>query len=522
MVDLRPDQLATVNAILLAEVPDYEIWAFGSRAQWTAKDSSDLDLAIVTERPLSPSRLSHLRQAFEQSYLPFTVDVVDLSRVSPEFRKVIKKQRAVFHKPDENGGGRHAFSERRALPLEDAVETIIDYRGKTPRKVNAGIPLITAKIIKNGKIDTPNEFISTSDYDGWMRRGFPQAGDVLLTTEAPLGEVAQLENAKVALAQRVVALRGKKELLDNDFLKYLLQSREVQDQLKSRASGTTVQGIKQSELRKISLTLPPIYEQRVIARVLGTLDDKIELNLRMNETLEAMAQALFKSWFIDFAPFCSKGDISTSNFPDDVRATEIGEIPNRWTVKSVYDCAKFINGIAFSKVHFSTEGSGLPIVKIAELKDGITAQTKFTKDQLPEKHKIRDEDILFSWSGSPDTSIDAFVWSGGEAWLNQHIFKVQLNSMFEKLFVYYLLKYLRPTFIEIARDKQTTGLGHVTAEDLKRLKVAYPSVAVMEAFQRLVEPLFRRSFCTMTESRTLAVLRDALLPKLLSGEIALN
>src|SRR6266700_136913 len=122
MVDLRPDQLATVNAILLAEVPNYEIWAFGSRAKWTAKDSSDLDLAIVSERPLSPTLISHLRQAFDQSYLPFKVDVVDLSKVSPEFRRVIEEQRVVFRKSESNGSD-GVSSERRSIPLEDAVET---------------------------------------------------------------------------------------------------------------------------------------------------------------------------------------------------------------------------------------------------------------------------------------------------------------------------------------------------------------------------------------------------------------
>src|SRR5829696_1493737 len=155
MVDLRPDQLATVNAILLAEVPDYEILAFGSRARWTASDSSDLDLAIVSKQPVPFSRLLRLRQAFEQSYLPFNVDVVDLSNVDPDFRKVIEEQSVVLRKPEAN----QLVIGRRSLPLEDTVETIIDHRDKTGTKVDAGIPLITAKLIKNGRIEPPTEFI---------------------------------------------------------------------------------------------------------------------------------------------------------------------------------------------------------------------------------------------------------------------------------------------------------------------------------------------------------------------------
>jgi type I restriction enzyme S subunit len=160
------------------------------------------------------------------------------------------------------------------LTLEESMTAIIDYRGKTPSKTLSGIPLITAKVVKGGRIETPDEFIAEEDYVDWMRRGIPKCGDVVVTTEAPLGEVAQLGSQRVALAQRIICLRGKPGVLDNDFLKFLMQSEWVQEQLRSRATGTTVLGIKQSELRKVMLPLPPIHEQRAIAYILGTLDDK--------------------------------------------------------------------------------------------------------------------------------------------------------------------------------------------------------------------------------------------------------
>ena len=197
--------------------------------------------------------------------------------------------------------------------LENAMAAIIDYRGKTPRKASSGIPLITAKVVKGGRIKTPTEFIAKADYSSWMRRGIPRSGDVVVTTEAPLGEVAQLTDQCVALAQRLILLRGKSGILDNRFLKFLMQSDDVQDQLRARATGTTVLGIKQKELREIELALPPLPEQRAIAHILGTLDDKIELNRRMNETLEAMARALFKSWFVDFDPVRAKAALKRSS-----------------------------------------------------------------------------------------------------------------------------------------------------------------------------------------------------------------
>ena len=257
------------------------------------------------------------------------------------------------------------------MRLEDCMDAIIDYRGKTPKKVDNGIPLITAKIIKNGRIQEVNEFIAINDYDDWMVRGLPLEGDVVLTTEAPLGEVAQLDARKVALAQRVITLRGKKGILENDYLLYLLQSSFVQNQLDGRASGSTVTGIKQSELREIILRLPPVSLQKSISHQLKCLDKKIDLNNKINKTLEQMSQTLFKSWFVDFDPVVdnaldagnpipealqSRAELrqkvrnSTdfkplpaeirSLFPSEFEETELGWVPKGWTLKSV---AKSIN-----------------------------------------------------------------------------------------------------------------------------------------------------------------------------------
>jgi len=208
-------------------------------------------------------------------------------------------------------------SEWAIYKLEDCMDAIIDYRGKSPKKTTSGVPLITAKIIKDGRILPTQEYIAEEDYDSWMRRGIPQPGDIVLTTEAPLGEIAQLGFEKVALAQRVITLRGKEGLLDNRFLKYLMLSHPIQARLRARASGTTVQGIKQRELRQIELSFPEITVQKRIAHILGTLDDKIELNRRMNRTLEKMAAAIFKSWFIDFDPVIDNALMAGNPIPDE-------------------------------------------------------------------------------------------------------------------------------------------------------------------------------------------------------------
>jgi type I restriction enzyme S subunit len=280
-------------------------------------------------------------------------------------------------------------------------------------------------------------------------------------------------------------------------------------------------------------------EQRKIADVLGAFDDKIELNRRMNETLEAMAQAIFRDWFVDFGPTRRKlagitdpVEIMGGLVQDAARAAELAALfpdalgdnglPEGWTEEPLLLQADWINGAAYKNMHFSNAPGALPVVKIAELKAGITERTKRTNTQLGEKYRIRDGELLFSWSGNPDTSIDTFVWAGGDAWLNQHIFAVRGNGRRSAAYLHTVLRYLKPEFAELARNKQTTGLGHVTKEDLSRLMVSCAPASVHEHFDRLVIPIHERFRLSLFENNTLAAIRDLLLPQLMSGEISLD
>ena len=292
--------------------------------------------------------------------------------------------------------------------------------------------------------------------------------------------------------------------------------------------GTANPTLNRNHVHPLQVEWPTLAEQRTIVDILGAIDDKIELNRRMNQTLESMARAIFRSWFVDFDPVVAKAagrqpfgmlaDVAAL-FPDRFVDSAIGAIPGGWSTRSVYEFAHFVNGAAFKGSHFSPDRSGLPIIKIAELKHGITEQTQFTTQCHEEKNRLAAGDILFSWSGSPETSIGTFVWSGGAGWLNQHIFRVSPNRKEDELFVYYTLLYLNDEFVEIARNKQTTGLGHVTVADLKRRLVVVPPDNALAAFNSAARPLYEKWCGTTLESRTLAVLRDTLLPKLMSGEL---
>jgi type I restriction enzyme S subunit len=161
--------------------------------------------------------------------------------------------------------------------------------------------------------------------------------------------------------------------------------------------------------------------------------------------------------------------------------------PPDWNTTPVYSLANWQNGLAFRNIHFAP--TGRPVIKIAELKGGITAQTRFTEDVFDDAVRVPPGDMLFSWSGNPETSIDVFLWDGPEGWLNQHIFKVTPREGVNRRFLYYLLKFLKPSFTRIASDKQTTGLGHVTVRDLKAMTVGLPSPVEQEAIVEALAPL---------------------------------
>ena len=174
-----------------------------------------------------------------------------------------------------------------SFELQD-VCSFIDYRGKTPPKTTSGIPLITAKIVKNGQILPPQEYIAESYYNEWMRRGIPKKGAIVLTTEAPLGEVAQIDtNEKLAFAQRVIILEPDEKRLIPDYLLYALQDTTLKERISAKATGTTVMGIKSAELKKVQVDLPSVTIQKKISSILKTIDKKIRYNQTINDNLAA-------------------------------------------------------------------------------------------------------------------------------------------------------------------------------------------------------------------------------------------
>ncbi len=389
--------------------------------------------------------------------------------------------------------------------------------------------MITAKIIKSGRIETPTEFIAVDNYDAWMRRGLPKAGDVVLTVEAPLGEVAQLGPEKVALAQRVVTLRGKAGFLDSTYLLYLLQSEDVQDQLKSRATGTTVLGIKQSELRKVPIKVPPIPAQLEAASVLKALDDRITLLRETNATLEAIAQALFKSWFVDFDPVRAKMESRTPEgmdeataalFPDGFEASELGEVPRGWLLQTFRDTIQIIGGGTPKTSNPDFWGGDIPWFSVVDAPGPSDVFVIDTEKHITEAGLHGSSTKLLPAGTtiiSARGTVGKLALSGRSMAMNQSCYGLR-GKAGDTYFTYFSATRLVQ---QLQQRAHGSVFDTITQETFSGVYVACPQAPVIQAFDAAVDALMARIRANLFQAQTLSSLRDTLLPRLISGQLRL-
>ncbi len=382
--------------------------------------------------------------------------------------------------------------------LQD-VCSFIDYRGKTPPKTTEGIPLITAKIIKNGTILAPQEFIAENYYDEWMRRGTPKKGSIVITTEAPLGEVAQIKtDERIAFAQRVIILQPNLDYLYPDYLLYALQDQTLKERIKARATGTTVIGIKAAELKKVTIDLPSMDNQKRISAVLHSLDDKIELNQRINENLERQAEAVFKSWFVDFEPFSGMQPQSWETVTLDTITTLISRgITPKYIEES--------NQIILNQKCIRNHAIDLSLARRHQPK---TVNEKW----------LQFGDLLINSTGAGTLGRTAQVWFVPQNMTaDSHITIVRPK---DELLIHYIGLW------GITHEKEleslhtgSTGQTELPRERVKSLELLLPDDETLCRFHRLIQPIAESMVARQEENQRLAEVRDALLPKLMSGEI---
>jgi type I restriction enzyme S subunit len=409
------------------------------------------------------------------------------------------------------------YSEWKKVRLMDIVDILGDGLHGTPKYDNDGEYYFINGNNLNGKIVVNNE-TKKVNYDEHLKyKKNLNERTILVSINGTLGNVA-LYNAEKVILGKSACYFNVSENVDKYFIKYIMISNQFKEYVQNYATGTTIKNMGLKLMREFSFCIPSLHEQRTISHILLNLDDKIELNNQINNNLQSVCQLLFKQWFVDFE-FKNEEGLPYKSSGGEMVDSEIGLIPKGWEVRALYDYATFINGTSFKQNELFNEG--LPIIKIVELKDGITNGTKYFKGEKDEKYTLENGDMLFSWSGNPDTSIDIFLWYRGKAILNQHIFKVVVENKQEYSFVYLLLKYFKPQFTEIARNKQTTGLGHVTINDLKRLKFVYNQEIIIR-FNKLVNSLVLNQLLNYKENLDLSRIRDILLPKLMNGEIEID
>ncbi len=420
--------------------------------------------------------------------------------------------------------------------LNDLCDEILDRRGVTPKKLGSdfttsGHRVISAKLMKDHRVDLRADeprYVDAETYKRWMPSSL-KADDVLLTSEAPLGEVAYLhEDVDWTLGQRLFAIRTDKERLHGRYLFYALRAGKTRHDLLSRATGSTATGIRQSQLRKVKVALPPLSEQRAIAGVLGSLDDKIALKRRMNRTLESMARSLFQSWFVDFDPVRANAAAAptlppalAAHFPAAFAPSPLGDIPEGWEVKPIGDVVDCVGG-------------GTPSTKNDGYWVGGTHHWATPKDLsdldapvlTTTSRKLTDAGIARVSSGLRERGTVLMSSRAPVGYLAIAEVPVAVNQGFiamkptEQMPTAYLLNWCRHNMETIKGQAGGTTFAEISKKAFRPIPAVVAPPEVAAAFAGLVDPMYEQITQNVHENDTLAALRDALLPKLLGGELS--
>lgn len=419
--------------------------------------------------------------------------------------------------------------------IGDVAKVQGGYAFKSSDFQDSGVPVFKITNVQDRKIDLNNlSYVSQSITKG-LERFFVKSEDVLIsmtgngpqTDTALVGRTARYSGADniYLLNQRLGRFLVKEDLIRKRFLYYLISRPEVNKELALRSTGSANQAnINATTIETFEISVPDLKIQDKIVKILGDIDDKIELNSQSSETLEAKAKAIFKEWFINFGAVKAKSEgkkpfgmdeETASLFPNSFEDSEYGPIPKDWKWCSLDSIATYLNGLALQK--YPPSGvDDLPVVRIAQLRANSTKGSDFANNNVPKEYILEDGDIVFSWSGT----LEVKIWTGGKGALNQHLFKVT-SETYPKWFFWLATLYHLEFFRSIASSKATT-MGHIQRSHLAEAKIACPHISIISQFDYLFIPIIEQLISLNVESKNLEKIRDLLLPKLISGEISVN
>jgi type I restriction enzyme S subunit len=536
--------LATIQRILREHVPALEVRAFGSRVAWNARETSDLDLALMTDTPLTVARMADLRAAFTHADLPFRVDIVDWGSTSEAFRRVVEADYAVV----AGGRNRELMSiskdtngPRRSVPAnpnepEHETRRFGDLFSESPRNGltrpkamrGFGTKMVNmGELFAHARLDNvPMDRVPLSESEAG--RFLLERGDLLFARQSLVLEGAGKcslfvgDDEPVTFESHVTRVRLDQRIASPSYYFYYLQSHHGRSVVRAIVEqGAGASGIRGSDLVTLDVLWKPLPEQRAIAHILGILDDKIELNRRMNATLEAMSRALFRSWFVDFDPVRAKMEGHDPGlpkeiadlFPDRLVDSELGEIPEGWDVGTLGDIAAAPRrGIDPGQVADDTPYIGLehmPRRSVALNDWGRAGSVSSTKTAFENR------DVLFG-------KLRPYFHKVGVAPVNGVCSTdiVVLKARMPKWSAFILAYVSSCGFVGYASRTSTgTKMPRTSWPTMSRYALCCPAAAVAEAFQQVVSPMLERIVTNVHESRTLVFLRNTLLPKLVSGEL---
>lgn len=312
-------------------------------------------------------------------------------------------------------------------------------------------------------------------------------GDIIISARGTVGELAIIPS-DMAFNQSCYGLRAK-DFVDSTFLYYLLkQSVNI---LKHNTHGSVFDTITRETFENISVKLPPLPTQQKIAAILSSLDDKIELNNKINTNLEQQAQAFFKNWFVDFEPFG-------------------GEKPEGWKEADIYSIANIIYGSPFASKLFNTEKNGKPIIRIRDLKDQHS--DVYTPEERDDAYLIQPKDIVVGMDGE----FRPYIWGSEPGWLNQRVCVFENKRPKGKAFLYFSIK---PLLDVVEKTQVATTVIHIGKKDFDKFQIILPTEDILDRFDELTDPLFNQIVANRLENQRLAELRDTLLPRLMNGEL---
>jgi len=390
--------------------------------------------------------------------------------------------------------GFNIWSDCPRVPITQLLEFIVDNRGKTVPTAPSGHKLIATNCVTNNTLFPVYEkvrYLSDETYRTWFR-AHPIPGDILFVNKGTPGRVCMVPDPiDFCIAQDMIALRADDSKIYNKYLFAVLRSREIQQQIYNTNVGDVIPHFKKQFMDQLLIPVPDRKVQEAIGDLYYALSYKVEHNKKINDNLQQQALAIFQQEFL-----------------------REGELPDGWTSGSLLDIANYLNGLAMQKFRPADSESGLPVLKIKELRQGsCDASSELCSPSIKPEYIVHDGDVIFSWSGS--LLVD--LWCGGTCGLNQHLFKVT-SDKYPKWFYYAWTAHHLARFVAIAADKATT-MGHIKREELAKAEVVIPDAASMERIGGILQPMYDLIISNRIENRKLAALRDTILPQLMSGEL---